>query len=68
MSVNQACFPVATMARVLGGWIQLVVATLWGGMLGWQVGVGQIVRCGASCVRQDDLRSRSRRTGGVFGY
>ena len=40
----------------------------FGGMLGWQVDVGQIVRCGASCVPRDDLRSRSRRTVGVFGY
>ena len=41
---------------------------LWRGMLGWQVGVGQIVRCGASCVRRDGLRSRGRRTGGGFGH
>ena len=38
------------------------------GVLGWQVGVGRIVRCGASCVPRGDLRSRSGRTGGVFGY
>jgi putative transposase len=36
--------------------------------LGWPVGVDQIVRCGASCVRRDDLRLRSKRIGGVFGY
>ncbi len=38
-----------------------------GGMLGWQVDVGRIERCEVSCVRRDGLRSRSRRTGGVFG-